>query len=130
MSKIKVKLDGENVWADQTKSGEAIIHNLPYDARVNYKDVVSIDHNNRFIKVIKRELIQGILQYSKPEKPMQEAWKEFVDKVQGEYGIELEGAVAGVAMFGVKVGSDKEEVEKKLKSAGLDVFNILWKPNN
>lgn len=123
---IKVHLDGESVWAARLSPTTAEIRNLPLDERVNYKDIVEIDEERRFIRVIERQCEQAGITYEYDPATMPEEWPK-MNKYLYENGIGIEGMVIGHAMIDFKKGTSHDDISKILDGAPLKVTEIIYK---
>lgn len=125
MNYIKVKLNGETVWATRIDTNTVTIDNLPLDPRVSYMDKVKIDENNNFIEVIERINRQAIVQYDCDD--LENKWEPFC-KMLMDNGIHTEGMIRGTVILAFDKNRNEQEITELIETTDIGVFNILFQP--
>lgn len=123
---IKVRLQGETVWAVRLTPTTAEIRNTPLDERVNFKDIVEIDGHHNFIKVIERYFEQAGIEYEYDPETIKVEYPKMAQYLR-DHEVFIEGYTAGFAGVDFKKGRDHEEIKKILDNSPMKITNVEFK---
>ncbi len=126
MEDIKVQLYKERVWAKKLSQNSAKIKNNPLDPRVNCGDIIEMDDDHQFIKVLNRENAQAIIQYDC-------SLGLGIDYSRlGKYllknNIGIEGYAAGIAGIDFQMDRTQDEIREIMKLSPAKITHIQFKP--
>jgi hypothetical protein len=107
---------GESMWAEDLGNNRAKVDNIPvFTHRFTLDDVIEIDDNHEFVRVIERANRGGVLVYDTKglsEDALRKRYRAIYDHFEKKNGIKVEGMFAGVAGIAIPLDMTLEEIER------------------